>query len=91
MGNQVVYTGEAGTKTASLDRCKLMMNRVTSRKGSKFITYNVTTIPPESNSPNFSITLQVFNMWAYVYNGSLWVHTNATVADVVGDELGSFA
>ena len=41
MGNQVVYTGKAGTKTASLDLCKLMMNRVTSRKGSKFITYNI--------------------------------------------------
>ena len=41
MGNRVVYAGDAGTKTASLDICKLVMNSVISRKGAKFITYNI--------------------------------------------------
>ena len=41
MGNRVVYAGDAGTKTASLDLCKLVMNSVISRKGAKFITYNI--------------------------------------------------
>ena len=41
MGNQVVYAGNGGTETASLDLYKLMMNSVLSRKGAKFITYNI--------------------------------------------------
>ena len=41
MGNPVVYTDDAGTKTASLDLCKLMTNSVLSRKRSKFITYDI--------------------------------------------------
>ena len=41
MGNRVVYAGDAGTKTTSLDICKLMMNSILSRKGSKFITYDI--------------------------------------------------
>ena len=41
MGNQVVYAGNAGTKTASLNICKLVMNSVLSRKGAKFITYDI--------------------------------------------------
>ena len=41
MGKQVVYSGDASTKTASLDLCKLVMNSVISRKGSKFITYDI--------------------------------------------------
>ena len=41
MGNRVVYAGDAGTKIASLDLCKLMMNSVLSRKEAKFITYNI--------------------------------------------------
>ena len=41
MGNRVVYAGDAGTKTASLDLCKLMMNSVLSRKEAKFITCNI--------------------------------------------------
>ena len=41
MGNRVVYAGDAGTKTASLDICKIMMNSILSRKGAKFITYNI--------------------------------------------------
>ena len=41
MGNRVVYASDAGTKTASLDICKLVMNSVLSRKGAKFITYNI--------------------------------------------------
>ena len=41
MGNRVVYAGDAGTKTAYLDLYKLMMNSVLSRKGSKFITYDI--------------------------------------------------
>ena len=32
MGNRVVYAGDAGTKTASLYICKLIMNSVLSRK-----------------------------------------------------------
>ena len=41
MGNRVVYAGNAGTKIASLDLCKLMMNRVLSCKGANFTTYNI--------------------------------------------------
>ena len=41
MGNQVVYAGDAGTKNASLDLCKLMMNSVLSHKGANFINYNI--------------------------------------------------
>ena len=41
MGNQVVYAGNVGTKTASLDLCKIVMNSVLSRKGAKFITYDI--------------------------------------------------
>ena len=41
MGNRVVYASDAGTKTASLDLCKLMMNSVLLHKGAKFITYNI--------------------------------------------------
>ena len=41
MGNRVVYAGDAGTKNASLDLCKLMMNSVVSQKGAKFITYDI--------------------------------------------------
>ena len=41
MGNQVVYAGNAGTKISSLYLCKLMMNSVLSRKGAKFITYDI--------------------------------------------------
>ena len=41
MGNRVVYAGNAGTKNASLDLCKLMMNSVLSRKGAKFINYYI--------------------------------------------------
>ena len=41
MGNQVVYAGDTGTKTASLDLFKLIMNSVLSRKGSKVITYDI--------------------------------------------------
>ena len=41
MGNRVVYAGNAGTKTASLDLLKLLMNSVLSRKGAKFITYDI--------------------------------------------------
>ena len=43
MGNQVVYAGNAGTKTPSFDICKLVINSVLSRKGSKFITYKIRT------------------------------------------------
>ena len=41
MGNRVVYTGDASTKTASLNLYKLMMNSLLSRKGGKFITYDI--------------------------------------------------
>ena len=41
MGNRVVYNSDAGTKTASLAICKLVINSVLSCKGSKFITYNI--------------------------------------------------
>ena len=41
MGNQVVYAGDASTKIASLDLCKLVMNIVLSCKGAKFITYYI--------------------------------------------------
>ena len=41
MGNRVVYAGDSGTKTASLDLCKIMMNIVISREGAKFITYDI--------------------------------------------------
>ena len=42
MGKNCVYAGDAGTKTASLDLCKLLFNSVISRKGAKFITYDIT-------------------------------------------------
>ena len=41
MGNRVVYAGDAGTETASLDICNLMMNSVIYRKGAKFVTYDI--------------------------------------------------
>ena len=41
MGNRVVYAGNTGTKTASLDLGKLVKNSLLSRKGSKFITYDI--------------------------------------------------
>ena len=41
MGNRVVYAGNAGTKTLSLDIYKLMMDSVLSRKGAKFIRYDI--------------------------------------------------
>ena len=42
MGKHCVYAGDAGTKTASLDLCKLLFNSVISQKGAKFITYDIT-------------------------------------------------
>ena len=41
MGNRVVYAGNVVTKTAYLDQCKLVMNSVLSRKGAKFIRYDI--------------------------------------------------
>ena len=41
MGNRVVYAGDAGTETSSLDICKLTMYSELSHKGSKFITHNI--------------------------------------------------
>ena len=41
MGNQVVYSGNSRTKTASLNIFKLVFNSVLSRKGDKFITYDI--------------------------------------------------
>ena len=41
MGNRVVYAGDAGTKTTSLNLCKLVINSVLSCKESKFITYYI--------------------------------------------------
>ena len=40
MGNRVVYAGVAGTKTASLDICKLVINSLLSHKGANFVTYD---------------------------------------------------
>ena len=41
MGNRVVYAGDDGTKTASIDLCILVTNSVLSQKGAKFTTYNI--------------------------------------------------
>ena len=83
MGNRVVYAGNAGTKTASLDLCKLMMNIVISRKVAKFITYDirnyylVTTLKyPEyvkiklTEIPQYYI--EEYNLHDYVHEG--WVY-----------------
>ena len=41
MGKFCIYAGDVGTKTASLDLCKLLFNSVLSRKGAKYITYDI--------------------------------------------------
>ena len=41
MGKFYVYDGDVGTKTASLDLCKILFNSVLFRKGTKFITYDI--------------------------------------------------
>ena len=83
MGNWVVYTGDAGTKTASLDLCKLMMKNVLSRKGAKFITYDICNYYLETplkypqyvkikltDIPQYFI--EEYNLHEYVHEG--WVY-----------------
>ena len=40
-GLNITYTGDVGTKTASLDLIKLLINRILSRKGAKFFTFDI--------------------------------------------------
>ena len=84
MGNRVVYAGNSGTKTASLNLFKLVMNSVISRKGAKFINYNIQnyylSTPldyPEYVKINLTDIPQEFideyNLHDYVYEG--WVYS----------------
>jgi hypothetical protein len=40
-GQNITYPGDVGTKTASLDLIKLILNSVLSRKGAKFVTFDI--------------------------------------------------
>ena len=40
-GNNNIYPGNGGTKTASLNLQKLELNSVLSRKGAKFLTFDI--------------------------------------------------
>ena len=40
-GKNITYPGDVGTKTALLDLIKLILNSVLSRKGSKFVTFDI--------------------------------------------------
>ena len=40
-GNHIKYPGNGGTKTASLDILKLVINSVISRKGAKYVTFDI--------------------------------------------------
>ena len=42
MDKNCMYTGDTGTKTASLDLCRLLFNSDISRKVAQFITYDIT-------------------------------------------------
>ena len=41
MGIYIIYNGSVGTKTTSLDICKILFNGLFSRKGETFITYDI--------------------------------------------------
>ena len=40
-GQNIKYPGDVGTKTASLDLVKLLLNSVLSRQGAKFVTFDI--------------------------------------------------
>ena len=40
-GNQICYPGDVGTKTASLELIKFMINSMLSQTGAKFCTFNI--------------------------------------------------
>ena len=40
-GNRICYSGDVGTKTASLDLIKLVVNSVLSRKDAKYVTFDI--------------------------------------------------
>ena len=40
-GQNITYPGDVGTRTASLDLIKLLINSVLSRKGAKFVTFDI--------------------------------------------------
>jgi hypothetical protein len=40
-GQNITYPGDVGTKTASLDLIKLILNSVLSRRGAKFVTFDI--------------------------------------------------
>ena len=40
-GQNIKYPGDIGTKTASLDLVKLLLNSVLSRQGAKFVTFDI--------------------------------------------------
>ena len=40
-GNRICYPGDVGTKTASLDLIKLVVNSVLSRKDAKYVTFDI--------------------------------------------------
>ena len=40
-GQNIKYTGDVGTKTASLNLVKLLLNSVLSRQGAKFVTFDI--------------------------------------------------
>ena len=41
-GQNITYPGDVGTKTASLKLIKLLLNSILSRKGAKFVTFDIT-------------------------------------------------
>ena len=40
-GNRICYPGDVGTKTASLDLVKFVVNSVLSRKYAKYVTFDI--------------------------------------------------
>ena len=82
-GQNITYPGNVGTKTASLDLIKLLINSVLSRKSAKFFTFDIKNFYLQtpldrseyvciklSNTPTESIN--IYSLKNYVYSNG-WV------------------
>ena len=48
VGQNITYPGNVGTKIASLDLIKLLVNSVISRKGANFFTFDIKNFYPQT-------------------------------------------
>jgi hypothetical protein len=82
-GNRIVYPGDVGTPTASLELVKLMLNSVVSRRGAKFACFDVSNFylgTPLDRPEYVRIRLadipqefiDEYDLHAFVHNG--WVY-----------------